>query len=198
MSVVIPSGYAQFVLNWSGPLFASGHGATVLGFGGEGDPIADADDFAGTIALAWGVNMAPETSTALTLDSIYWATATQSGVVPVNQSGTEAFDDVPPNCAVLTTYTTGFKGPRARGRSYWPGLASDTTTDDSGVIASGRIVQLEGAFAGFWNTTTASTNQVILQRDEPGQQSPPLDPPPQVNARVIQPLLATQRRRLRP
>ena len=81
MSVVIPSGFAQIVLNYTGDVFASGRAATVLGFGAPGGISVDADVFAGQVVDAWVDHLKAETLNNVTLESVYWATTTQSGFV---------------------------------------------------------------------------------------------------------------------
>lgn len=197
MPVIIPSGFAQIVLNYTGDVFASGRGATVLGFGAPGGISVDADVFAGQVRDAWEDHLQSQTLNNITLETVYWATTTQSGFVPVNAQGTITGAGAPPNTSVLMSYSTGFKGPRARGRSYFPGVLTAGNVNELGFIENSRFIQLDTAFTAFFNQLLATTPQVILQRDEPGQASPPISPPPQVISRVLREKAATQRRRLR-
>lgn len=201
MPIVIPTGFAQFTLNYALTGAQTGRAATVLGFGGTGTPVADADEFAAAIGDAWNVHLAAETSVLVTLDSVYWATATQSGVVGVGESGIRTGDLEMVNVAFLASYYSGFKGPRARGRSYLPGLINSADTGDAATISSGRMANLTAAldlfFARLTVTDPLAVPQVILQRDEPEQKTPPLSPPPEVTRRAYSNRPATQRRRLR-
>lgn len=197
MTVVIPPGYAQYVIRWEGLNFASGGGATVLGFGGEGAPVDDAAGFAVTINTAVLGALLPGMTTLQTCREIYWATATQSGVVNNGNSGTLSGAPSPPNTCVLETFSTGFKGPRARGRAYWPGMLLDADVQDRGDLTSGALSRIQANLDDFWAAVTEEVNQVILQRVTPDQKSPPLSPPPAVNNRTLSGIAATQRRRLR-
>lgn len=201
MPIVIPTGHAQFTLNYQLTGAATGRAATVLGFGADADPISDADEFANLIGSTWDNEISGDMSQLVTLDSIYWATADQSGSVAVGSTGTRTGDLEMVNVAFLSSYYSGFKGPRARGRSYWPGLINSADTGDAATISSGRMANIVAALDGFFDALTTSgptpVPQVILQRDEPGQVTPPLDPPPTVNRRAYSNRPATQRRRLR-
>lgn len=196
MTVIIPEGYAQLTLIYTGPMFVSGGGATVLGFGGESDPITTIPIFADALAGSWIDNIKPITDSNLRLERIHWAGPTQSGDVPVAEAGGQSRTSISPNVATLVSYTSLFKGRRGRGRSYLPALLAQTEVDESGAITLTKVDTIQAAINSFFGDLPASP-QVILQRDEPGQKTPPLDPPPEVVSRTVAVRAASQRRRLR-
>lgn len=199
MTVVLPQGFAQFTLRWSSPNFASGGAATVLGFGRPGEPVAAASAFAQNIIDYWIEYLKPVTDSGTSLASVYWATDVASGEIAANEPGAQNVDNAPPQVAALMTYRTAAKGPRGRGRSYWPSLIPRGELTEDGLMTQSRVDSLAGRFDDFFETLLLpdDSDQVVLQRDEPGQQSPPLNPPPIVTSRILQRRVATQRRRNR-
>lgn len=202
MGVIIPEGYAQIVMRWGSINFASGGGATVLGFGGEGTPVQTPEAQAVDVAQAWDNHLRILLDSNYQLVSVYWATATESGEWAVGEFGGYNVKTPPPNVALLNSYKTAAKGPRGRGRSYWPGMVSAEAVGENGIVEAGAFSEINDAFNDFWDELDAvlpdnTPNQVILQRDEPEQKTPPLSLPPTVTSRVLQNRVASQRRRLR-
>lgn len=199
MPVVIPEGFGQFVLRWSSPNFDSGGAATVLGFGRPGPGIMPLEEFAYVIGAAHATYLRPLMDSQTSLASIYYADATTSGEIQVGEAGGRSGEAAAPNVALLTTYVTSAKGRRGRGRSYWPSMIGATDAAETGLLGTGRLQTLTDAFEGFWEDIIEEdvADQVVLQRDEPGQVTPPLSPPPVVTGRIVQRRVATQRRRLR-
>lgn len=200
MTTLIPPGYAQFVLRWSSPNFYTGGAATTLGYGAPGEPVIDADQFAVYIAESWETNLKASTDIETTLASVYWATENNSGEYGVNLPGTRNMTAAVPNTAFLISLATGFKGPRARGRLYWPSVLGSGDVGEDGLINGAHVTTLTGLFNDFFNdidTVAGSQRQVVLQRETDEQKSEPLSPPPEVRSRVYQARAATQRRRLR-
>lgn len=200
MAVVIPPGFAQFVMRWESPNFVTGGGATVLGWGGTGSPGQTPQEFAEIIRDLHGIWLAPRQDSDYRLASVYWQTEENSGEVQANRAGELNLESAAPNCALLNSYRTARKGPRGRGRSYWPGFVLRGDLGENGVITGPGFAATSDAFDSFWtdmDNSFETGTQVILQRDEPEQKSPPISPPPPVVSRVLQARIATQRRRLR-
>lgn len=195
MPVIIPPGYAQVTLNYTGAMFDSGAGATVLGFGGEGEITQDLAGFAQNVEGAWEGNMQAITSDIITLSSIYVLGPTQSVERGVGTVGSVTTDMEPPAVACLVNYKGQARGPRSRGRSFIPGVLRNQDVNSIGDITSARVGEIETAWFGFLDDCTEGTAHVILQRSE--GVSAPLDPPPPVFTRAVSARAASQRRRQR-
>lgn len=196
MTVVIPEGYGQFTLIYTGPMFVSGGGATVLGFGAGEAPLFTLPEFASLIVEAWNNNLRALSDESLRLERVHWAGPTTSGDSPANLVGSRATTNASPNVSTLVSYTTDRKGRRGRGRSYFPGMLSQTEVSETGLVTPARVAAIQTGIDGFFEDLEP-VNQVILQRDEPGQTTPPISPPPVVQERTVGLRPATQRRRLR-
>lgn len=202
MTVLLPTGFAQIVLNWdSAALFESGSGATVLGFGSVLDPLEGWGSFCNSVAAAYSSYLAPQQSVEVGLSSIYWQDRDNSGEESVGVSGARSGQVAPPQVAFLTTYRTVRKGPRGRGRSYWPGFLNDEDISNGGGILGARMTQLTLAFDEFWEEVTElsalAQPQVILQHITDTQVSEPITPPPVVTDRLYRGRTGTQRQRNR-
>lgn len=204
MPVIIPDGYCQVTINYRGPLFASGGAATVLGFG-LADFSGTVQDVADEIASAVNEFLVPVISNQVTISEIVVVTEEQRGVSGLNVTGGVDAETCVPNSAVLASYSTDRRGPRGRGRSYWPGMAFESSTNGFGVMTGLQTAGLQDAIQDFFFAVLTSlggaSQQVILQHtsDDPARpdKTPPISPPPQVTNIVVSSRLATQRRRLR-
>lgn len=200
MTIVYDSDSLLTRLVWETANFASGGGTTNLAWSLPDTSLPTVEDVLALIVTAWTTNLRTVTDSDLTLAFIAWETETQSGLWGVGLAGTGNITSPPPNSAILCSYAGSGKGPRNRGRNYWPGLISENNVDERGVINPSSGVQIQGDIDDFFDQVLASvdvTAQCIAQSTTPGEQSSPILPWPQVKSRVVQPVMATQRRRLR-
>lgn len=207
MTVIIPSGYVQVALNYSGTNFFSGRAATVLGFEVSGAELTDLGDVAGAVAVAWVEHLAEQTDTQVVLDTVRVVTETAAGELAVGTAGGVDLSDAPPQVATLVRYATPVRGRRGRGRSYLPGLLANSHISSQGIISTPRLEVIQASVDSFFGQLetdlAAQLSQVILQHTTPVgpgapvNPSPPLDPPPAVSSRSVDSRVATQRRRLR-
>lgn len=189
----------QFV--WESANFASGGGTTTLAFNANFNGAAEAGLIVDGIVDAFNTTLRLEMDSDFTLATARWETETFSGDLPAGLVGGASITGPPINTSVLFSYSAAEKGPRNRGRSFWPGLLSETQVDERGVILPARVLQLQVELADFLNAAGAVPNnlgQSISQSSTPGQNTPPIHPWPIVNSVVVQPIAATQRRRMRP
>nr|CRY96200.1 hypothetical protein [uncultured prokaryote] len=114
-------------------------------------------------------------------------------------SGGSNTEKLPQNCAVLVRKNTSLGGRKNRGRLFIPSLASDSVVSMTGVIDPTAVATFQGRmddFVDYLNTdpVTAglSTPMVILHAP-----SVVLVDPTPVTSLTVQPMIATQRRRLR-
>lgn len=108
--------------------------------------------------------------------------------------GQQGVNSVPPNTAVLVRKGTALGGREGRGRMYLPGLHQDID-NDNGIIVEPYFSQFQ-TFAAQFNTVCGINNVThYLLHSAPQLGGAP--PPTVVATLIVQPLLATQRRRLR-
>lgn len=188
-------------LIWESANFASGGGTTTLGFNCADASTFDLGAFATDVSDAWQTAFRAVTDSDVTLDRIRIETNDRSIEAPVALAGTLNLTGPAPNTSVLFSYKGFGKGPRNRGRSYWPGLIAEGAVDERGVVNPSTVVGLFGNLTTFIEACEASpeiVGQAIVQSTYPGQKTPPQNPWPSVVSRTVGALVATQRRRLRP
>lgn len=101
----------------------------------------------------------------------------------------------PANCALLVQKRTALAGRTNRGRMFIPGVVTETTVQESGVIDNATVVALQAVAVAFLADIAAtSRSMVILHSEETG---PVLPVAPVVTQLVVQNILGTQRRRMR-
>lgn len=113
------------------------------------------------------------------------------------ESGTRAaFDGLPQNCALLVHKRTNFAGRTGRGRNYFPGLA-DTEVNEIGQITAGVVTAWQTAMTAWLAGVNAvvDVGSFVLLHNTPGAGAALA--PREVTALTVDPLIATQRRRLR-
>lgn len=185
---------------WNSANFATGGGTSSFGLNLDAiDPPA-LGDLANGIRDAWTANLRTITDSNYRLERIRLETQTLSGEFGAALDGTGSIVSPPPNTSMLISYTAVQKGPRSRGRNYWPGMLPEGDIDERGNILASRVTSLQAAFGAFFTAVAAIdgvVGQAIVQTDEPGQASAPILPWPSVQSRAVQSLAATQRRRLR-
>lgn len=186
---------------WESANFATGGGTTSLAFNTDLNGGAQIDAFMQEIQDQWSAELRPLVDNDYTLAMLRWETETLSGEHQVNLAGGASTTGLPSNSAAICSYKAAEKGPRNRGRNFWPGMLSEAAVDERGVIGTGTVSALQIALDDFFTAVLAFPDvlsQSIAQTTTPGQQSPPNHPWPQVITRTIQPIIGTQRRRVRP
>lgn len=105
---------------------------------------------------------------------------------------------LPQNCAALVDKFTGLGGRQFRGRMFVPNVLVEGQVDSVGTILGTLRASLQGGMTGFLGDLTdgpPSTPMVVLHNEAPGLGVTPA--PTLVTSLVVQPTIATQRRRLR-
>lgn len=110
--------------------------------------------------------------------------------LPVGAAGTQGPNSAPPNVALLIEKVTGAGGRSGRGRMFWPGVP-EGVVDTGGLIAGASLTQFQNACTAFLAAVQADGHELILLHSTPG----PL--PIVINALNVDPVVATQRDRLR-
>jgi hypothetical protein len=109
--------------------------------------------------------------------------------------GTGSASPLPQNCAALFHKRSATSGRRHRGRFYLPGL-SEGAVDPAGRISAGEITAYNDLALSFLNSVNLSDDiqdMVIFHTGIIGT----LPPPTVVTLLNVDPVIATQRRRLR-
>lgn len=112
--------------------------------------------------------------------------------VASNLPGEELLPAVPPNTAMLVKKVTPMGGRMNTGRLFWPGVPKDVN-DGTGSIAAGSVQVYQGYFDRFLDALADFGTPMILLHSSEAIQGIPQS----VMKLTVQPLLATQRRRLR-
>jgi hypothetical protein len=129
--------------------------------------------------------------------------AGQSGLVPDlvaeangSQIGGGSSSPLPQNTAMLIKKVSGLTGRQNRGRFYLPGIDESSVTE-VGVLAAATITLIQGRL-NTWltsvNDVVGITQMVILHQ---GLGDPPAIGPTIITQLIIDPVVSTQRRRLR-
>jgi hypothetical protein len=126
----------------------------------------------------------------------YEELATGASIVGGN-AGTYA----PPNVACLCKKVTGSGGKKNRGRTYIPFILPVTAVSENGTVDPGTATALNTRLANFMSDMVASTSPMVIANKTYNQPLPPhyvtaITYGPTVSSWSVEPLIATQRRRL--
>lgn len=116
--------------------------------------------------------------------------------------GTNAAPPMPQNCAILVRKNTGLGGRRNRGRVYIPSSSDESVVSATGTITAAQVTAMQSAVDSWLTNLETSTGagdpavpMVILHRATVLEPTPPAPTP--VISLTVDPVIATQRRRLR-
>lgn len=121
------------------------------------------------------------------------------GASPQLVACTGSFVSPPPNVAVLVHKTTARGGRRGRGRMYIPWCLATASITEGGVVLTADVTRIQNAvIAWAAQVATLSGPVVLLHRPSGPEVTPPTTPGPPnvVTGWRVDPLIATQRRRL--
>lgn len=110
--------------------------------------------------------------------------------LPVSHQGTLTNEGVTPNTALLIKKTTAVGGRRGRGRMYWPGI-EEGVIDAYGNIDPGAQSTFQDKFTSFKESLSTNDVPMVVLHGQSGFT------PHLVSSLIVQPVAATQRRRLR-
>lgn len=199
-SLIIPPGYAMVVFRFRLALdpeeIVCTLGVDASAAGGDAQLIADrsvgafGDAFpAAAMGTAWTF-----VGTSVTLGTDGGDPVLAERIV--NTAGTTSSVASPPsNCAILVRKLSSFGGRRNKGRFYWPcfGL-NETNVNPNGVLDTTQLNQQQANFDNFYDSLieddVLALPPVIFHSAEPVLPTP-------VTQFSVQPLLATQRERMR-
>lgn len=203
MARVIPPGFAEarIVMSATGDPrpWTVTLGIDVSDAGGDYEGVAD------KVRVSYAQSFLIGQSTLVRLDSVELLIGQDGGdpltvSSPASSSGGTASAMLPQNCAVLVQKRSGVAGKRNRGRMFIPLMAREAQVDGVGVIDADERDAYQ---------VTADLFLEKLLSDEPGTFTPAppvilhtagvgVDPTPTPITRfIVDPVIATQRRRLR-
>lgn len=116
--------------------------------------------------------------------------------------GTRAGEFAPPNVALLVRKRTALGGKKNRGRSYIPFILAVSEATENGAVAPGSIAALQGACTTFLAQLTTDVTPMVIENKTFNTPLPPHHVTfiggsnAQVTSYVVEPIIATQRRRL--
>lgn len=96
-----------------------------------------------------------------------------------------------PNTALLVQKRSGVAGRKNRGRFYWPWSVNNDSIREDGSISPGTVSDFQDLFDTFLENLTTEGIPMRVLHNSAGVPAP-------VIALSVSPLVATQRRRLRP
>lgn len=112
---------------------------------------------------------------------------------------TRALTSPSPNCAVLVHKTTGRGGRRGRGRMYLPWACTNTSLTEAGTIGAADVTAVQNAVNAWRTAVIAGVGPLVLlhRPSTIGTVRPSTPGPPnEITGLTVDPLIATQRRRL--
>lgn len=203
MALVIPTGFAQASIQMRAtgdpdPWYIT-HGVDVSDAGGDYTAVA------GLIASAWTLNVLAQLPTSASMTGVQLQVG-QDGADPLtlffpfDEPGGSASAKLPQNCALLVTKQTARSGKTGKGRVFIPLVLNEGDVSNVGVIDGTVRNNLQGDIDGvleYLSSGGASTGPSIpmVLLHNPG--APGGTVPTLVNALVVDPVISTQRRRLR-
>jgi hypothetical protein len=196
MALIIPEGYAQVLIPIKHSLLNRSAAVT---FGIRNDQI-------GTPTTGTVNDIQAEFVPAINLDNnvVVGPTLARFGTDTgealaiegtVSTSGSSTSSSCPPNVAVLARKLTNRGGRRGRGRMFIPWWVDEASVDEAGNIAGATVTSFQSALSNFLAGLSAADLPMFILHDSIG--GTPAGDPDQVQSLICDPLVATQRRRLR-
>lgn len=204
MTLIIPDGFAAVIhqIRWT-----SDPDPMAVTYGVDIDtasPPASADALAQGLGTAFGSNLLARFGPTINLvqTEVEWKDTAGSAppVVGVSTAGAGPGTNtstalLPANSAFLVHKRTASGGRRGRGRMYFPGV-DETEVDNLGALSSATRTAWSTALAAWLAAiaAVAGVDSMVLLHG-PGLTIPPVPTP--VTSLTLDPVIATQRRRLR-
>lgn len=189
MAVNIPEGYAVLSLQMA----LTGDDEPMYCTFGVDIASNDPEDVAAGGSQGWGAAWKALLPSVYSLTEVVCTTADEIGASSAQAgAGQRSISAGPQNVAYLAKKVTSRRGRENQGRFFIPGV-NRTGVQDNGFLTSGELSAMQGLVNTFFNELTEGpliTGAVVLH-------SNPSTVPTPVSAFTIDPMVSTQRRRLR-
>lgn len=192
MGQVIPDGFGQATLNFDFITGPSNPMAMVFGYINDGAqaPSVNANFIRDSYIQHVMGSIVISNNVAFFGVDVLQNPGGQSGSATANFVGSEGNQSLPPQVAILVKKLTAQGGKKGRGRFYQPGITV-VNVSEGGVLGAPAIANLNTAFTN-WNTDLGSVSiEMYILHSEA------LTPPFAVTGFAVDPVVATQRRRIR-
>ena len=197
MALIIPAGYAQCTITYTGPMFDSGNAVSTFGLGSDLLTAEAMTNAAERVRDAFDDNLKAQLDSDVTVTNISVVGGLLGVDLPVGITGTAEGIAAPPNCALLVRKVVSQRGPRAKGRLFAPAMLRPSQINEDGNLTCPALATHQAAFSAFLTAIQESDGwQMYLLQGDDGI-SPFINPPPIVTELAVQPRIATQRRRMR-
>lgn len=187
---IVPVGFCRVSLRFGGAGLPQG--AQVI-FGLSNAGAATPATVGARVVTAWTARLRAQTMTAHTLVDVLVKNGPDatgpSATVGVGLAGSQAGACLPPLCCFLVRKNTALGGRHGRGYMFYPALG-ETFVDDAGALGAGVAAASDTRFNAFRTDLTAVGHDLVLLHA--GATSPTT-----ITTLATQPLVATQRDRLR-
>jgi hypothetical protein len=116
-------------------------------------------------------------------------------------NGSNSSAMAPPQVACLVKKSTGVAGRKNRGRTYFPYMLQTTAINETGTISSGTLTAFQASLDTFMSTLGTDSQPMVIANKVFNTPLPPhyvtdINQGPGVTSYKVEPLVATQRRRL--
>lgn len=189
----IPEGFANVIIP---ALHTSGTRPAAVTFGVRNDLGAlTPQNVADQVWDAFSTNVLPLLDDQVTWGPIHVQLGVSGGILSGDGAdssvGGAAIDSVSSNTAVLVRKGSLVPGRRGRGRYFWPWAAADNVVSELGIWGAASVANFQGGQEDFLDALGLEQLPMVILHSGAGT-------PALVSALSTQPLLATQRRRMRP
>lgn len=189
----IPEGFANVIIP---ALHTSGTRPAAVTFGVRNDAsLLLPGTVADVIWTAFDAEVRPLLDDQVTWGPIHVQLGVAGGILSGDGAdssvGGASIDSVSSNTAVLVRKASLVPGRRGRGRYFWPWAAADNVVSELGIWGSASVANFQSGQEDFLDALTAADLPMVILHSGAGT-------PALVSSLSTQPLLATQRRRMRP
>lgn len=188
--MIIPAGFCQATLNFGGNGLAF-PAACVLGLdqGGGATP----EDVAENVYTTFSSTILPQLTNDIVLESVLVKFGPNDTGPSAEFTGTDdggiSSPGAPSNVAYLIRKNTSLGGRKGRGRMYVPGV-SEATVGSDGALEPANMALIQTAVTNFGAALVLDGMAPVLLHGDATTPTP-------ITTLVVQPVAATQRRRLR-
>lgn len=161
------------------------------------DPAAIGATVGGAIAAAGSLNSVMDPNVTWRAVVVRLGTDGGDPLVGIHNmslaGGSSTTNSLPPNCAVLVHKRTALGGRRNRGRWYIPWCIGETDVDENGTLTPAKATTIQNACSAFLTALSSSSTPMVVLHSVGKSVVPPAT---MVTSMTVDPLIATQRRRL--